>query len=254
MPKKLENIVGQTFLSKEGYNVEITEYFSFTNCTIQFDDKVGTILKNKEYRNIKKGTIKNPYHPTVHSVGYLGVGKYCCSIDGKHTKSGRAWYGIFNRCLSEITQEYQPTYKDVTVCDEWHNFQNFAEWHEDNYNPKIMQDWQLDKDILIKGNKIYRPETCCFVPREINNLFTKNKLRRGSCPIGVFFDKGKFRAAISIDGRLTYFGSYITMQEAFKAAKAAKEKHIKEIADKWRGQITEPCYQAMYNYQVEITD
>ena len=39
-----------------------------------------------------------------------------------------------------------------------------------------------------------------------------------------------------------------------KFHKTAKEAYIKEVADKWRGQITEQVYEAMYNYKVEIDD
>ena len=30
----------------------------------------------------------------------------------------------------------------------------------------------LDKDIKIEGNKIYSPETCMFIPKEINVVFS----------------------------------------------------------------------------------
>lgn len=62
-----------------------------------------------------------------------------------------------------------------------------------------MVGWALDKDILVKGNKIYSPETCCFVPQEINNLFTKRKSCRGTLPIGVKYIKEnkKFSASFS---------------------------------------------------------
>ena len=147
-------------------------------------------------------------------------------------------------------QEKQPSYIGCLVDEEWHNFQNFAEWFEDNY----VEGWHLDKDILIKGNKIYSPETCCFVPLEINSLFTKSDKIRGEYPIGVSKKDKKYQANVNKNSGFIFLGAFNTPEEAFQVYKTAKEDYIKEVADKWRGQITEQVYQAMYSYQVEITD
>lgn len=45
-----------------------------------------------------------------------------------------------------------------------------------------------------------------------------------------------------------------TPEEAFQVYKVAKETYIKEVADEWKDKINPKVYQAMYNYQVEITD
>ena len=117
-----------------------------------------------------------------------------------------------------------------------------------------IKEFALDKDILLKGNKIYSPETCCFVPQEINNLFIKRLRGRGKYPIGVSLNKGKYFSEISCGNTRISLGYFDTPQEAFQAYKTAKEAYIKEVADKWRGQITEQVYEAMYNYKVEIDD
>ena len=129
---------------------------------------------------------------------------------------------------------------------------------EQNYNPETMKGWHLDKDVLIKGNKTYSPDTCCFVPIEINLLLNKNKTIRGDYPIGVSFDKSynKFIAKLkkSKVEKQKFLGRFNILEEAFQAYKTAKEGHIKEVADKWKDQIDSRVYEAMYNYQVEITD
>ena len=117
-----------------------------------------------------------------------------------------------------------------------------------------MDGWDLDKDIILKGNRIYSPETCAFVPNELNLLFTKNKARRGDYPIGVFLDSGRFRAVVTMNKVQKYFGSHATPEEAFKASKEAKENYIKEKAEEWKPLIDHRVYNSMYNYQVEITD
>jgi hypothetical protein len=119
-----------------------------------------------------------------------------------------------------------------------------------------VENFELDKDILIKGNKIYSPETCCFVPKEINLLFTKSNSIRGKYPIGVSCRKkdGKFRAQCWVEGKQRFLGSFYTPEEAFQAYKEAKEQEIKRLAKKWRLFMTDECYEVMINYQIERTD
>lgn len=246
MSKHFKDRVGGIHTTNEGYPIEIIEYFGVYNCTIKFN--CGLILKNIGYGNIISGSIRNPLHKSVHKIGYLGVGKY---NRVKDKKSYNVWNSMLSRsyCKSYILNF--PTYKGISVCKEWHCFQNFSEWFYSNYK----KDFELDKDILFKNSNTYSPETCAFVPKEINYLFTKRQNRRGEYPIGVSLHKnGSFRATFTKNNKQIYLGSFDTPEEAFQAYKIAKEEYIKEVADKWKDQITEPTYQAMYNYRVEITD
>lgn len=245
------NRVGEEFINKQGEKFIILECNGFSKCHIKFED--GTILYNRIYSKLKNGVAKNPNYPAVYGVGIIGKGRHKCSSEGKVLKKYICWNSMLFRSYSEKGHIKNPAYKDVTVCEEWHNFQVFGDWHEENYNPETMQEFHFDKDILVKGNKVYSPETCCFVPVEINSLFTSNRVKRGACPIGVVKEKGKFRAQ-SCSNSNRYLGYYDTPEEAFNAYKIAKEKHIKELADKWKDRIETKVYQAMYAYQVEITD
>ena len=120
---------------------------------------------------------------------------------------------------------------------------------------------QLDKDIICKGNKIYSPDKCIFVPHRINSLFIKNDALRGDLPIGVGYDKRRsmYRAYCSIikkDGnRITqHVGYYNSPEEAFKGYKRFKEAYIKQIADEYKGKIPQRLYDAMYTWTVEEDD
>ena len=237
--------VGEKHITNEGYEIEIIKYFSNINCTIQFKD--GLQIKNRQYVSIVKGIIKNPNHKSVLNIGFLGVGDYGSKT---HIKIYNTWNSMLKRCYYEKYQEKQPTYIGCTVEESWHNFQVFAEWYDKNY----IEDFALDKDILSKGNKVYSPETCCFVPKIINNLFTGIRLNRGKYPIGVSKNGNKFRAELNINGEHFILGTFDTPEEAFKAYKVAKEAHLKEMASLWRGRITEQVYKVMINYQVGITD
>ena len=245
-----EDRIGETINSNYG-KATIVEYFGNNNITIKFED--GTIIKNVKYSHFKEGKIRNPNYPSFYGVGYDGIGLYQTHVDKVKTKHYKYWSAILRRAYSE--NKYH-TYKNVIIYEEWHNFQNFAEWFEENYNPEYMQGWHLDKDILIKGNKVYSPETCAFVPAEINSLIVKANSIRGDYPIGVNYSKPnrKYIATYNRENKKIYIGSYNTPEEAFQAYKTEKEKYIKEIADKYKNQITDKVYQALYNYQVEITD
>lgn len=238
----------EKFITNEGYEITIIEYFNAYNCTIQFIN--GLILKNRQFRDIKRGNVYNPYHPSVYGIGFVGIGKYKSPFKGRDYKVYKTWNHMLERGYSDKCQKNNPTYISCTVASEWQCFQNFANWSEENY----IEGFHLDKDILKKGNKIYSPETCCFVPIEINSLFTSCKKVRGKYPIGVTKKGNKYEARVNKNGDRESQGLFDTPEEAFQAYKIAKEEYIKEVADKWRGQITEPCYEAMYNYQVEITD
>ena len=199
---------------------------------------------------------RDPYAPTVFGVGYHGVGIYAPSNNGVHTQASRMWKGMLNRCYNIKYLEKKPTYKGCEVCPEWHNFQNFAKWHEDNYYEIEGQEMHLDKDILTKGNRIYSPETCVFVPEAINSLLTKRQSCRGDLPIGVHFcSKGKkYIAQCGVSGQRTYLGRFDSPMEAFNTYKAFKEKEIKRVADLYKDRIPYKLYLALYNYTVEITD
>lgn len=241
----LKNRIGEKYVTNEGYTIEIIEYFGAFDCTIQFQD--GTTVKNRIYQNILNGNIKNPYHKSVWGVGYFGIGKYNSKT---HCKIYQTWQGMLERCYDTKFQSKHPTYKGCLVDKVWHNFQNFAEWFEENYKEGFV----LDKDILFKGNKIYSPETCCFVPHEINALFVKNDANRGKYPVGVVIYKSKFRSEVNTINKSIYLGSFDTPEEAFQAYKIAKEKHIKETAEKYKGLILDKVYQAMYAYKIKIDD
>ena len=170
--------------------------------------------------------------------------------NNEYIMSTRYWHSMLGRCYSSHVHKSQPTYIGCSVHKDWHLFSNFKRWFDEHY----VEGWCLDKDILVKGNKVYSPETCCFVPNEINLIFSHKK-RKVNLPIGVTFNNnGKYVARATISGKETRLGQFDTPEEAFNAYKIAKEEWIKEVADKWKDQLEPRVYEALYNYQVEITD
>ena len=187
----------------------------------------------------------------VCGVGLNDVG----STAEEYRKSYLHWYYMLSRCYS--LKDKVPTYKDCEVCEDWKCFSVFHKWFVDNY----IEGYQLDKDILIKGNKEYGAATCCFVPQEINLLLVNRKRFRGEYPVGVSKMSEKsgskgFIARVEMRGRVWRSKVVYTPEEAFVAYKQAKEAYIKQVARKYydEGKITERVYDALMRYEVEITD
>lgn len=166
------------------------------------------------------------------------------------------WYGMFKRCYGKSYHKTHPTYIDCAVDERWFLFSNFEKWFNDKENGYI-EGYHLDKDILVKGNKVYSPDTCCFVPREINSLFIKNDSKRGHLPIGVTKGRnGMFVAQVHFRSVLQYLGSYSSVEKAFNAYKKEKEVIIKILGDEYykKGLITQKVYNALLNYNINISD
>jgi hypothetical protein len=124
----------------------------------------------------------------VYGVGVYERGVFVCSSEGNATKEYGLWVSMLARCYSTELQLKSPTYIDCEVSDDFKNFQYFAEWcnNQIGFGAK---DYQLDKDLVFKGNKLYSSDTCFFVPKQVNMFPVKSDISRGIHPIGVTFDK-----------------------------------------------------------------
>lgn len=249
------NRIGERFETNEGYEVIIVEYNNCHDVVVEFQDEYKARV-HTQYDKCLKGKVKNCYHPSVYGVGFIGNGKYKSTINGKDTNEYEEWNNMLKRCYNEEWQNKNPTYKDVIVDKYFHNFQNYGEWRENNYYEIEGEEMHLDKDILCKGNKIYAPDKCIFVPKRINTLFIKSNATRGDCPIGVSYYKasGKYRAQCqTLEGK-KHLGYFNTVEEAFLAYKEFKEAYIKQVADEYKDKIPQRLYEAMYRYEIDIND
>ncbi len=141
--------------------IKVVEYKNITNVTVEFE--VTGYRVTTTGHQIFSGSVKDKLAKTVCGVGFLGDGKYTGSHENR--KPYLIWRSMLHRCY--ITTDHHCTYADCTVVDEWHNFQNFAKWYDENY-PHGECGYELDKDIKVKGNRVYGPETCLFVTKERN--------------------------------------------------------------------------------------
>ena len=163
---------------------------------------------------------------------------------------------MLQRCYNGSFKKKRPTYEGCKVSDKFKSYEYFYEW----CNKQIgfdNQGWQLDKDLLVKGNKVYSEDSCVFLPQEINSLLVKSNASRGEHLIGVCWDKAKkaFKAQVRKNkGKSEHLGLFKTEIEAFNVYKTAKESYLKEQANEWKSQIDDRAYNALMNYKVNIDD
>ena len=248
-----KDCVGKVFKSKSSGDFKIVKYNDSGHVEIQF---VNTgYCKVAEIKEVRNGLIKDPYSPSVFGVGISGT-KYPISEGGVLTKEYVLWNNMLQRCYYDTYKKKYQTYKDCEVSENFKSYEYFYEW----CNQQIgfdNKDWHLDKDLLIKGNKVYNENTCVFLPREINTLLTKSTASRGEYLIGVCWNKTNkaFRARVSKNkGKQEHLGYFNTELEAFNAYKQAKEAFVKEQANNWKSQIDDRAYKALMNYEVGIDD
>ena len=260
--KSLNNVsykdcVGKVCKSLNSGDFKVLKYNDNKNVEIQFL-KTG-FEKSVRLVQVKSGNVKDPYSASVCGVGVTGT-KYPSMISGVQTKEYTLWCSMLKRCYSNTSKKRNPTYEGCDVSDNFKSYEYFYEWcnkqigfdNEDDENP-----FHLDKDLLIKGNKVYSENTCVFIPKEVNTLLTKCEALRGEHLIGVHWSNSNkaFVAQVCKNkGKQEHLGFFKTEIEAFNAYKKAKEAFIKEQAEKWKGKIDNRAYNALMSYKVEITD
>tara|TARA_R110000764_G_scaffold89387_1_gene170896 strand:+ start:1201 stop:1839 length:639 start_codon:yes stop_codon:yes gene_type:complete len=175
---------------------KINNYHSCNNIIIEFIATKYTVKTNSD--KVITGKIKDPLHPYRYDIGFVGIGKHTPSLKGKTSKAYRAWSNMLTRCYRGSYAEKNPTYKDCTVCDEWHDFQNFASWFNGNYTEGL----HLDKDIKTEGNKVYSPLTCLFVSPADNAIKANAKVASLLSPDGIvveFYNISEFCRVNGLD-------------------------------------------------------
>ena len=252
-----KDCVGKVCKSKSSGDFKILKYNDTANVEIQFLNTGFEMVARLDH--IRNGNVKDPYVQSVHGIGIVGT-KYPSTINGVVTKEYTLWQSMLRRCYSDSSKKEYPTYEGCEVSENFKYYEYFYEWCHKQIGFGVDgngNSFQLDKDLLVKGNKVYSETICVFLPNEINSLLTKRTASRGEYLIGVSWSETNkaFIARVNKNtGKSKHLGSFKTELEAFNAYKEAKETYIKEQAEKWKSQIDERAYNALMNYQVEITD
>jgi hypothetical protein len=238
--------VGDIFHTKKGYEIVVTKRISarFVEVEFQAPIKHKAIISTS---NIRSGAIKNVFAPSVEGMGYIGFSKVLAT-----SKCYTSWRSILKRVSKNATAKDKVNYSDCSICREWLCLEAYSEW----YNKQIVQnDWALDKDLLVKGNKVYSPDTCIFLPTEVNAFLTDRANHRGRTPLGVHRGRNKkFEVQCTSGGKNNYLGVYDTPEDAFEAYKKFKISRAILLADKWCGIIDQKAILALRAFNVDIKD
>lgn len=228
--------------------MKIVSYISAKNISVQFDD--GFILDNVGYGNFVRGSVTNPYAPSLCNIGFMGYGEF-----DSNNKAHNIWRGMIERCYGSNKNRVRDlSYSECKVSPDWHNYQNFARWYESNYYQIEGEVMMLDKDILFRDNKTYAEDFCVIAPSSINMLINgRNRVDSGDLPLGVTYNYKKYEASCNKNGKRIYLGLYNTPHEAHAAYKSYKEKLIKEVASFYKNRIPDKLYNALMNYEVMYT-
>ena len=248
-----KDCVGKVCKSKSSGDFKILKYNDTANVEIQFLTTGYEMVARLNH--IRNGEVKDLHSPSVHGVGIIGA-KYPVSEGGIHTKDYALWKNMLTRCYSDSYKKKHPTYEGCEVSENFKSYEYFYEWCQ-NQIGFDNEGWQLDKDLLVKGNKVYSENSCIFIPSEINTLLIKRAASRGGYLIGVSWSKTNkaFVAKVGKSkGKREHLGYFNTELEAFNAYKTAKEAFVKEQANKWKDKIDERAYNALMNYKVSTDD
>ena len=248
--------VGDTGTNRYGVQYKAIEIHEKSKVLIEFQDdwKFRTEVSPQRFYS---GSILNPYSNKLYGVGYRGAGEHkTVTVGNAQNPVYTVWHNMLRRCYYKPYQEKHTSYIGCSVAEEWFCFQTFADWWDENCYTVEGERMELDKDLLIKNNKIYSPERCCLLPQRINLIFPAKKSHRNGTPPGVQrLQNGKYMATCGIKSKnVESLGMFDTAEAAFRAYKDRKERNMKEVADQYKQHLPKRIYDALYNWKIDVSD
>lgn len=243
--------VGDRVKSKScGYYI-IVEKIKGGYCKVKFDTGYETITDS---RSAKNGNVKDPLHPQVLGVGYLGIGPYVSSL-GPHSRGYNnlpeynVWINMIQRCYydkyASRVAGVQTYNNNIIVHEDWHNFQNFAMWYVPRrkvFDVAGIKRPALDKDILSRFEiKIYSPDTCCVVPQEINCAILNTHKQTS----GIVQGKNGYYIVHKSKRVSEYLN---TIDEAKSMRKQVKQEYLVDLANKYKHVLEDRVYDRLCNW------
>ncbi len=174
----LDMFDGAIFATNKCGDIEIINYSSARKVKVRFVDT--GLERYASVGHIRDGRVKDRTRPSIYGVGFLGVGDYGSK---SHPDAYSRWMDMLRRCYSKEDLKIFETYSDCSVCDDWHNFQVFAEWYYLNL-PDDGNRYDVDKDIRSEWVKTYSPETCIFVSHNENMVKAHARSYKARDPSG----------------------------------------------------------------------
>lgn len=218
--------IGEKFFHPKYGEYTITSYTNCEEVSIRFKNTGYEYVTS--YNHIQNIEVRDRWYKCKYGSH---IGDCETNIDAYKT-----WYNMIYRCQHSVG------YEDVCVCKEWHEFATFLKWYNNQYKE---DNWHLDKDILSNGVRIYSPQTCCFLPPEINTFFEKFKKAKG---FSYNKKRKKYEAYCRERGKYIHLGLYQTPAEARIAYLNYKRNLLEELINPYLGKISIELYNAMKKY------
>lgn len=226
---KASNCIGEENYNSYGTLMRIVEYINSNYIIVEFQDE-HKYRKRTQYVNFRTGRVKNPYDKTIFGIGFLGDGKHGSWKNQRNSRDTYlVWVAMLQRCYVDLKGKQKPYYGIATVCEEWLNFQNFAEWYENHYYDISNERLHIDKDIKIKNNKIYSPDTCILIPQSINEVFRDNK--RKSMDNDLPMTIRRCKSGYKVSFRNENLGIYESVDECINKYNDKRVNYIKELVN-----------------------
>lgn len=229
-------MIGETRKNSQGTLMKIIAERNTKDIDVEFLDEYHYVKEHVMYTNFLKGHIKNPFDKTIFGIGYLGLSDGMWDTN-KPKAEYNTWKNMVERCCVENTKgKFSQKYDKVSCCKEWLCYQTFAEWYKKHIYDVGSERLHLDKDIKYKGNTIYSPYHCIFVPQSINEQFKESSGRKktvdADLPYTIRRTKTNTnRYEVSFRGK--YLGTYDTVEECINIYLERKRNYILELVNKY---------------------
>ena len=236
--------VGDIYSTNNYGDVEVIYYEGYYKVGVKFL-KTNTVIQVRA-DHLRKGEIKDPTQPSVYGIGVIGLNftKY-----ESNSKEYSLWLGMLQRCYDNKLKNKRPSYLMCEVDKNFLNYEYFKAWcnKQIGFNKK---GFALDKDILIKGNKLYSEDTCCFVPTEINSMIA-GLSSKGDKVTGIYQNckNGNWYLNTDYQNGHKKRGVFSYLKEAELEYLKLKTENIKSVAEKWKSQIDIRVYNALINWE-----
>ena len=170
--------------------------------------------------NINKRTVKDYLTRTAHEHGYLGTKPM------KEDKEIRkVWQDLIKRAYGKKYIAKYGTYENVSISPEWLDFRNFRDFYKDNF----VAGYQLDKDLIKPGNKVYSAKYCVYLPQKLNKMIMSVQNDPIRNDLGVTVKGKRFLASIKANGKVKHLSVFDTEKEAHHEYMTAKIKQIETV-------------------------
>ena len=245
------DIVGEVFENTKGESYQVLEQLGTSKFKIKFIDS-GYETEAKKI-NIERGSIKDrsSLNKLKEDSGFdhsqnkyvLGVNKTAKALASEKglLKEYTIWGNIVGRC----NRGYAKLHEDFYTFDSWLGWAKEQKgFMEKDGNGNL---FQLDSDLFSIDEKMYSPNTCVFIPREINGICKPNMIRddlpRGVTPFG---SKAKpYRVSVSIDGVTKHIGNYKTVEEASTISKQARLDRVALLETKYKDVVYSKVFEEL---------